>query len=495
MSARAGRGAIWIYSKTLLVQGIRLVAIAILARELDPRAFGIVALANVALMFVDYMASSGVTQFIIYDRDQNFEERAAAAFWMNIVFSVLALAVGYLTAPTFARFFDEPQLVPVLLLLLLRYPFDAATRVLDAVKNKDLHFSSIEIRDTAVEFGIGAGSIGMALSGCGVWSLVIPAVVLATVRAIAAAWTSRWTPGWRPRLGLWPRIFKYTGHIIGGSLTSFIITHGDSLLVGKLIGSGGLGLYSIAWQTSNLVNKTIVNPSSRLLFPMLTTVADNRERFVATLRRILCIVAGISFPALIGLFVVADDFIHVVYGQQWDAAVLPLRILIVYAIRFAVGSPLGPALKALGRPDVIFTLGLATVPCYCGAIWLGTPYGIVGVAAGVTLVRTGAGLITFIEVARLLKIRTMELVAPMVSSFAAAALMGCLVVGAKWGWGLADDDYTVVKLLAMLAAGVTAYLLSIRYLFRSVAEEFANLFRRLFGERALVLNRLLNVTV
>ena len=490
----AARGAAWIYGRMLATQLIHLCTIAVLARELDLRAFGLVALATVALMFLKIHAAQGVNQYIIYDRKRGFEERAKAALWLNIVIGVVALVIGYSAAPEVASYFDEPQLAPILRLLLLSFPFNAMTQVYDAVRNKELHFHTIEIRDTIVALGIAAGSISMALAGFGVWSIVVPAVIAAPVKTIVAALSTRWRPGWSPRVEQWPRILKYASNIIGSSFTSFIITHGDTLLVGKLMGSSLLGVYNLAWQSSNMVSKNIVNLGSKLFFPMLAAVSDDRKRMGEMLRRLLRVLSAFAFPALIGLFVVADDFVHVVYGEKWAQVVLPLRILIVYAIRFSVGSPLGPVLKALGRPDIIFKLGLVTVPFYCAAIWLGSNFGIIGVAVGVTLVRTGFGGLTFVLVARQLQVSTMYLVAPVLPSFAAALLMGVVLLVVKVGWGSAQDGYTVVKLIALIGTGMTAYLLSIRYLFRDVARDIADVSTLLLGSRAVLVRRVLNVT-
>ena len=491
----AARGAVWIYGRMLAVQLIRFVAIVVLARELEIRAFGIVALANVALMLFSVLASQGVNQFIVYDRDNEFEDRVSAAFWLNVLISLMAVVVGFAVAPAIARAFNEPLLVPILQVLLLRFPLDSMTRVLDAVRNKALQFRTIEIRDTSIELGIAIGSIGMALAGFGVWSLVVPAVLLAPVQTIVAVLTTKWRPGWRPGLRHWPRILRYSVHIIGSSFTSFVLTHGDTLLVGRLLGSGLLGIYNLAWQTSNLVSKNIVNLGSKLFFPMLAAVSEDRERTTAVLKRLLRILSGLAFPALVGLFVVADDFIVVVYGEKWAEAVLPLRILIIYALRYSVGSPLGPVLKALGRPDLIFKLGIVTSPFYCVAIWLGAAQGIVGVALGVTVVRTAFGGLTFVIVARQLQVATTQLVAPILPALGAAILMGLSVYIAELGWDAANWGVGVAKLVVLVATGILSFLASIRYLFRELAFEFVALTRQVLGRQVPLINKVLKVSV
>ena len=48
--------------------------------------------------------------------------------------------------------------------------------------------------------------IEMALAGFGVWSLVIPAVLLSPVQSLIAAMGTGWRPGWDMGFRHWPRI-------------------------------------------------------------------------------------------------------------------------------------------------------------------------------------------------------------------------------------------------------------------------------------------------
>ena len=493
LGGQAAKGAVWIYGRMLVVQATNLLAIAILARELGVRAFGLVALANLVVAFLNILASQGVNQFIIYDREAGHEDRAKAAFWLNLCIALATVGIGAATAPAISRFFEEPELAAIIWVLLLRFPLDAITRVADAVLQKDMRFKPIELRDTAIQMGAALGGVGMALAGLGVWSLVVPIVALSPIQAIVAYWASGWRPGWNPRFPLWPGILRYAASVIGSTFTSFLTTQGDTLLVGRLMGAGPLGIYNLAWRTSNLVCRNIVNLSSKLAFPVLASVSDQRERLVHTLSRLLRILSGVTFPLLIGLFVVADDFILTLYGDQWREVIPLLRILIIFAIRFSVGSLLNPVLKALGRPDLLFKVGLLLVPFYGASIWIGSAFGIVGVAAGVTVVRTSFGVLTFWVVARQLRVGLAHLLRPMASSLLAALAMGLLVFGAKWGWNATLGGPGPARLVVLTVVGGIAYVLLIRSWFRDLAEEFATVFQRLLRSRAGFVNRLLNV--
>jgi PST family polysaccharide transporter len=492
-STKAAKGSLWVYGRTVVVQLFNFAAIAIVARELDLADFGVVALANVAISFLSIIASQGVNQYVIYDTAEGHEDRARAAFWLNLAISLAAVTMGLFAAPYLSQPFDEPILAVLVSVLLLKLPFENCTHIVDAVLHKKLHFKTIEIRDTVLQVCASLGSIYMAKSGYGAWSLVIPVVIMAPIQMLVAFLLSSWRPGWMPGFKHWRRIWSFSSNVIGSTFTSFLLTEGDTVVVGRILGSAQLGIYNIAWRTSNLVSRNVVNVANRLFLPLFSNIGDSHQQFLGTLQRVLKLLSAITFPALIGLFVVADDFIHVIYGEKWAAAVLPLRVLILYAIRYSIGSPLGPALKALGRPDLIFKIGLATVPVYFAAVWIGSQYGIVGVAVGVTITRTATGFVTLWVTSKLLHARVIQLLRPLRSSMLAALLMGFSLFGAELYFDSIMPGYNAGKLALLILSGLLIYWLAIRHIFVDISAEISIVITKIFGRRILVMDRLLNI--
>jgi PST family polysaccharide transporter len=460
------------------VQIISFVAVAVLARQLSIRDFGLIALANLFLLFLTVFASQGVNQFIIYDRCEGFQNRARAAFWLNLAVSFFILATGLIAAFPVSRFFEEPMLLSIIPVLLVRCPFEGMTRIIDAGLNRDMKFRAVEIRDTLVQGTAAVASVVMALSGAGVWSLVIPTVVLSPLQTIVAFASSTWRPGWNPEYKSWPRILSFSLPVSGSTFTSFFITQGDTLFVGRLLGAGQLGLYDLAWRTSNLFSRKIVNVGNKLLFPVICHKLERGEALGQPLKRLLTVLSSVAFPCLVCLFILADDFVYVVYGAKWHDTILPLRILLIYAMRQVVGSPFGPVLNAIGRPDLIFKTGLLTLPFYGLAIWFGSHYGIIGVASGVTLVRTVAGLCMFSVVASQINESTLALLKPLRSPLAAASLMGLALIVAEAVLSHASDGYSFWKLgLLVTFAGATFFVV-VKCWFHAIANEISAIYSK-----------------
>lgn len=489
ISDKVIRGGGWVYGRMLFTNVMNLGVMVILARQLSPVDFGLVALAQVLTRFLSFLASDSVNQYVIYDNQPGREERVHAAFWMDLFLSCAATVIGLLLIPLVAGFYTEPGLGAVLGWILCRLPLDSLSKVPDALIKKNLDFKKLEIRDTILEIFIAIASVGMALSGWGVWSLVLPGFFASPIRAILIFFISPWKPRFEFNFRTWPRIFSYSASVMGGTVLSYSISEGDTLLVGKLMGSYNLGIYNLAWQSANLVGRTIVSLSNKLTFPALAAAMGDTQRLRAGMEKIFRVLAVSTFPLLIGLFVVADDFILAVYGPQWADAILPLRILIVYALRYAIGSPTGAVYKAIGRPDIGLKIMLFMLPFYLGAIWIGSFFGLAGVALGVTLIRTVFGFIDFEIVARNLGTNFIEILRPVLPALIASCIMGLLVFVIKIPFDLFLSSSHTIKLFTCVMLGGLTYLILIRSHFHSLSHDIQLVMLPLLASLNIVLHK------
>ena len=99
----------------------------------------------------------------------------------------------------------------------------------------------------------------------------------------------------------------------------------------------------------------------------------------------------------------------------------------IYTIRYSIGAPIGLALKALGRPDLVFKIVIITLPFYMISIFVGSRWGIVGVALAVTIVRTSFGIINFLVLARLCKTQMLTFLKPTFKPLVISLIMVILV--------------------------------------------------------------------
>ncbi len=271
----------WLYGRMLVTNVINLGVMAILARQLTPAEFGLVALAQVLLRFLAIVGAAGVGDYVIFDKQEGREERAQAAFWMNTALSFLVMGVGLLGVPWITHFYLEPGLGAVLVAFLIGYALGQLSTVPDALLMKSLDYEKLVIRDTALEILTSLLMVVLALAGLGVWSIVLPGLAAAPLRAVLVFWMARWWPRLPLRVRLWRNIFRFSANVIGANLATTISAEGDTLIIGKSLGSAELGLYNLAWQSGMLISRTVTGVVGKLSMPALSAVADDLPRLRA----------------------------------------------------------------------------------------------------------------------------------------------------------------------------------------------------------------------
>jgi len=472
---RVVHSSAWLYGRRLVSSFFNLFVVALLARKLSPADFGLVALAGVTLKLMTSVGPVGVGSYIIYDREEGREDRVHAAFWLNVTLTLAITGLAFALVPLVARYYATRELGPALYLLLVQFAVGQLAGVPDALIQKGLDFKKIVLRETVLDIVNGTAMVGMALTGYGVWSLIVPSVLLTPLRVALAFKLAGWLPTLPLRRSSWPQIFRYSFHSAGSSLVNFLANEGDSLIIGKKLGAADLGFYNRAWASANMVGSNVTSVVSNVAMPALSAVSEDTARLRAALNRMLRMLALASFPLLIGLLIVADLFVLTLYGPKWQPSILPLQILIVFALRQTVGSPSAVIYNVIGRPDIGFKMGLIFLPFYLLSIWSGSFYGIVGVALGVTFARTAFGMVQFAIVARLVKQTLWQLVTPMAQPLLAACMLGVLVGLCRMGLG----QFAIpapAELAILTCIGGAAWVIILGKLFPILLEEALDVF-------------------
>ena len=112
------------------------------------------------------------------------------------------------------------------------------------------------------------------------------------------------------------------------------------------------------------------------------------ERIKSGWLRANLVVGSITIPAMVGLILVADDFVAVVLGDQWDSAVPVLQILAWAGLLQSLQGLNGSVLRALDRTGTLLRFSIVAVIATTGAVIVGLPHGIIGVAVAYAVTST-----------------------------------------------------------------------------------------------------------
>lgn len=343
---------------------LRLATTVILVRLLAKSDFGVIALANGAILAMSAFREVGFSQALIHRKCADAEDERLSAdtvFWILVVTNTLLFGVGFVLTPWIAGWFEEgfTSLVPVLRAMLVLFVIEGLMITPLALLQKRLKFRSVSILEMRATFTYAATAIGCALLGMGVWSLVIGQVVS---RGLQAWWLSR-IAGFVPRLrwdaAIAVKLFRYGKWLWASSALQAFGRAGDRILLGRIGGGAALGTYGVAFNLCNAPARPVSDVINRVAFPAMTRVSGDLRRVAASLRSALSLVTFAALPAAIGLVLVAEDLIATAYGHNWLDMVPLVRILAFYGCALAIGTIASPVLLATGHPRTLFLIGAA----------------------------------------------------------------------------------------------------------------------------------------
>jgi lipopolysaccharide exporter len=378
-------GFAWSIATSVLVQISRVAFALLLARFLTPREYGIAAMALVfsalALAFADLSLGVGLVQ-----RAAITEADRSTVFWTSVGVGVLLTGGGIAASGPLASFFGEPDVQPLFAVLSLSFFVGSLGATHAALLHRAMDFRSIGVRVGASTLIGGTVGVVLAAAGFGAWALIVQQLCVSLV-ATTLLWVSL---PWRPRLVYSRRSLKdlgsFGGRIFGVRVADYARLNGDKLLIGRLLGSAPLGTYSVAFNILLAPMSRFLLAVTDTLFPAFSRLQDDPARMGSVWLRVNRVVSAAFVPALLGLAVVASDFVAVALGPQWADAAPLLQIMALGVIAQAVSLAGAEVLKGLGHGGALLRFYVLETVALLAAILVGLQWGVVGVAAAFALV-------------------------------------------------------------------------------------------------------------
>lgn len=374
-------GAFWSYLSFVGGKGLSFLSTVILARMLLPAEFGLLAYCLIVIQYVDILNSAGIAAALI-SRREKVQEAANAAFVANLVLGVLCFGITWFIAEPVSIFFKAPEIVPLFRVLGLSLLFAGPGIVPDAMLQREMKFRTLLISDVTRNFMKGAVSIGLALLGFGVWSLVLGQVIGILTGSILSWILAGWRPTWRFHPEATRAITFFGFHIILLETAGAFRNNVDYLLVGRILGAAPLGFYTMAYRIPELLIRSLNHVLGNVSLAALAITQSDPTKMKNFYFGYIRFLAMFTFPISAGLAFTSPVFIPLFFSEKWQPAVVPTALISIALCITGLGYVPGILYKAISRPDILNKLALIKMPIAVGILWYATRWNIVGVAAG-----------------------------------------------------------------------------------------------------------------
>lgn len=446
------RGVAWSGIVKWTGQIISWVSTIIVARLLTPADYGLVAMGTTFMGILLLLNEFGLGATVTARRDLSTKQLAQLNT-VALLISVLAMLIMMAAAYPLARFYGSPELPNVMLVLGLGFLISALRTVPRAIMERELQFKTVVLIDGLQVIVTVSVSLALAWFGHGYWSLVIGPLAGSVFSTIALLALKRCGFSWPRRADL-SDVIGMSWHLVGSQLSWYVASTSDQFIIGRTLGSSAMGAYQLAFTLANMPIEKIVSTVNRVMPAIYSAVQTDMPAMRRYLLGSAEMVALVVFPVAVGLALVAEETVLLLLGDKWIEAVLPLVLLSFYTAVRSVISLTSSILVSLRETRIAFWNGIWCLVLFPPLFYLGSRWGLFGVAAAWLVAHPLASIAVYRRVFKRIELRRSEFAEalwPATSACIAMAITVIMVKKTTIGLPL------LIQLLIHVAAGAVAY--------------------------------------
>jgi O-antigen/teichoic acid export membrane protein len=452
---RIRSGVAWKAGSQITLQISRTVVALVLARMLSPHDWGLAAMVLLFSGFVVVFTDNALGTALIQRRELVSGDRSTV-FWMSVGAGVLLAVGGVFLAGPLADFYGEPEVDSLFIAASLGFFVSSLGTTHMALLAREMQFRLLELRQIAATIAGAAVGIGLALAGKGAWAIVGQLLAETVISTIALWIISPWRPSATFSMASLKRLGGFAGNVFGENLLYQAGRSLGSLVIGRVLGAAALGAYALATNVILIPFTRLAAPLQQVFFPAFSRMNKDRPRIADVWIRATRLVGFFSIPAIVGVAIVAPDFVQVVLGPRWSEVTPLIRVLAVVGILQSLHTLSVEVLQALAKVGVLLRLTLIWALATLGAVLLGQRWGIVGVATCYAAVTLVIEPIRTLITTRALGIPFWRLGGSLAGIVQATLLMAATAIGVRHGL-VAAGIPAPVRLAAVTILGVVVY--------------------------------------
>ena len=422
---------LWRFAERCGAQLVSAVVSVILARLLVPKDYGDVAMVTVFINLLNVFVAAGLGSALIQKKNAD-DTDFSSVFYTNIVFCLVLYGLLFLASPLIARFYNRPEMGPMLRVL-------GIVLIISGVKNVQIAYVSRHMQFRRFFFAtlggtIGAAMIGiwMAYRGYGAWALIAQHLFNTAVDTLILWITVKWRPKKLFSFQRLKGLFSFGWKLLATSLISELYNNLRTLIIGKKYTSEDLAFYKKGENWPGLFITNINYSIDSVLLPSMSKVQDDRASVKAMTRRAIKTSTYLIAPALMGLFFVSEPLVRLVLTEKWLPIVPYQRIFCLTYMFYPIHTANLSAIKAMGRSDL--TLKLEIVKKIVSMVLLLTSmwFGVMAMAYSLLVMSVARQIINTWPNKKLMKYGYLEQLKDILPAIVLAVVMGLIVYCVKF---------------------------------------------------------------
>jgi lipopolysaccharide exporter len=445
------QGGAWMVAARWGLRGLGLISTLILARLLLPSDFGLVAMATATIGLLEVPIQAGQDMALIRHRNPSRAHYDSIWTFSIAIGLTLTLLLWAIAGPA-SSYFHEPRVTWLIRVLALRTLIGGFENIGLADFRRELRFDRVFAFMVFQRIFTSAITIACAL-WWGDWRALVAGILGGRLLGVAFSYVIH---PYRPRLclGALREMLGFSGWMLTANICQYVNDKADELAVGSLGSPAAMGAYNVGSDVAIAPTAETVLPATEALFPVFARISGDAEAMRSGYLDMLAFVCILSIAIGGGTALVAGDFVAVVLGPKWLAAVPLVRVLAIAGGLFAIMQNAIPVLTAIGHERLAAQLTATRAATTLLGVYAAAALGDVMTIACARLVVTAVFVPgVFFALRRILRITFTDLFSrlwrPVIAGIAMAACV--LAVHAR------APDLPSLRLAIDIATGAAIY--------------------------------------
>ncbi len=328
LKERTAKGLLWGGLSNGAQQVLNLFFGVFLARLLSVEDYGMVGMLSIFSLIAGSLQESGFIAALANKREV-FHRDYNAVFWFSAGLGACLYGVLFCCAPLIARFYGVPELVP-----LARYSFLGFFVASLGVAPSAYLFRHLLVKQKAVAVTAalavsGTVGVGMAYFGFAYWGIATQSIVyVATVNVFYWSFVP-WRPAFSFHFAAVKELFAFSSKLVVTNVFNHLNNNLLSVLLGRFYTGQEVGFFTQANKWNSMGHSLVSGMVNSVAQPVLSGVSDDEARQRRVFRKMLRFTAFVSFPAMLGLALIAPELIAIAITDKWLPSVPILQTLCI----------------------------------------------------------------------------------------------------------------------------------------------------------------------
>lgn len=378
-------GGFWTFSLKIVTSILGLARTFILAKFLIPEEFGLMGVALMVISCLYTFSQTGIGKALI-QKKESVNAYLDTAWLISIFRGTLISLLLFWGAPLFANFFQNENIAPILKILALSpliYGFAAPTA---AYFQREFMFKkrfALEVVSSLIEIVV---TILLICVLRNIWALVWGFLCGSVARTFGTYIVLPYRPKFKFSLQKGRVLLSFGKWIFLSSVLSYLITQGDNLVAGKVLGIAALGYYIMAYRISNLPTTEFTHLISEVTLPAYSKLQFDIPRLRKAYSKVITLTSFFSFLVAGLIFISIADFTTLFLGDKWIPMVSSVKVLVWWGVIRSIIASISPVFVSLGKPNEVTKMQAVQVLIFALLIYpFAVHFNILGISITVFL--------------------------------------------------------------------------------------------------------------